>query len=341
MRQSKDPHPRSSAGRDNETVWRVTQRTEKECATVISKGLVVLDGKGCRLFLRSSEPKGTKARSIRLNENQSLLVSRDLGTQDLWEVSKDTQSYVHPTQKPVELSARAIANSSRMGDIVLDPFLGSGSTLIGAEKLKRRCYGTELDPKYIDAIVKRWQTFTNKSALLEATDQTFEEVSKGPNMRTGPPPKPTLLKILAGNPGKRPLNADEPQPERTAPLCPEWLNDSAKTFWSDIAPKLTRLGVLTEIDGEALTALCLALADLKNAQEQIKKVGYIVKTPSGYAQPNPFVGISNLALKQIRSLLQEFGMTPSARSRVLMQAGFKEDENDRGKRDLKARLFQK
>lgn len=75
----------------------------------------------------------------------------------LWQVKRDpTASYVHPTQKPVALAHRAIKNSSKRGDIVLDVFLGSGTTLIAAEGLERACYGIEIDPLYCDAIVRRY-----------------------------------------------------------------------------------------------------------------------------------------------------------------------------------------
>ncbi|MDD5670045.1 MAG: DNA modification methylase [Candidatus Omnitrophica bacterium] len=78
----------------------------------------------------------------------------------LWEINRDpTKEYIHPTQKPVALAARAIKNSSKRNDRVLDLFLGSGPTLIAAESLGRRCYGIELDPKYIDAIVRRYIAF--------------------------------------------------------------------------------------------------------------------------------------------------------------------------------------
>jgi len=84
---------------------------------------------------------------------------------DLWNIAKDIH-YKHPTQKPVELSFRAIKNSSKEKNIVLDLFLGSGSTLIAAEKTNRKCYGMELDPKYCDVIVERWEDFTGKKAEL-------------------------------------------------------------------------------------------------------------------------------------------------------------------------------
>lgn len=93
---------------------------------------------------------------------------------DLWEVKKDTQ-YVHPTQKPVALSVRAFGNHIRLTK-VLDLFGGSGSTLIGAEQTGREAHVMELDPKYVDVIIKRWQDFTGQQATLEATGQTFAEL---------------------------------------------------------------------------------------------------------------------------------------------------------------------
>ena len=78
--------------------------------------------------------------------------------------------------KPVELVERAIRNSSRPGDVVLDPFGGSGTTLIAAEKSGRQARLIELDPKYADVIVRRWQEFTGKQATHEASGATFAEV---------------------------------------------------------------------------------------------------------------------------------------------------------------------
>jgi len=85
---------------------------------------------------------------------------------DLWKIKKDSK-YQHPTQKPVELSSRAITNSSRPNNIILDLFGGSGSTLIACEKLNRKARIMELDPKYCDVMVKRWEQFTGKKAELE------------------------------------------------------------------------------------------------------------------------------------------------------------------------------
>ena len=85
---------------------------------------------------------------------------------NVWQIKRDpTKTYVHPTQKPVALAQRAMRNSSQRGDVVLDCFLGSGSTLLAAESLERRCFGIEIDPKYCDAIVRRYIAFVGKDKI--------------------------------------------------------------------------------------------------------------------------------------------------------------------------------
>ena len=91
----------------------------------------------------------------------------DRAQSDVWYMSRGaTAQYVHPTQKPVELIERALNNSSKTGDIIIDCFGGSGSTMIAAEKIGRHTRLMELDPKYCDVIVKRWEDFTGKKAVL-------------------------------------------------------------------------------------------------------------------------------------------------------------------------------
>jgi DNA modification methylase len=90
---------------------------------------------------------------------------------DLWEIKKDT-AYMHPTQKPVALSIRAFSNHVKLLNVV-DLFGGSGSTMIGAEQAGRNCYTMELDPRYCDVIVQRWQEFTGKKATHYATGKHF------------------------------------------------------------------------------------------------------------------------------------------------------------------------
>lgn len=85
----------------------------------------------------------------------------------VWNVSKgDPNKYVHPTQKPVELVEKALKNSSKSGDLILDFFGGSGSTMIACEENNRQCYSMELDPKFCDVIVKRWEDFTGRKAKI-------------------------------------------------------------------------------------------------------------------------------------------------------------------------------
>jgi DNA modification methylase len=98
---------------------------------------------------------------------------RDQG--DVWNIKKPARNELHPTMKPVELMERSIRNSSISGDIVLDCFGGSGSTLIAAEKSGRCCYMMELDPKYCDVIIRRWQEFTGLQAMSENGMRHFDD----------------------------------------------------------------------------------------------------------------------------------------------------------------------
>jgi len=94
---------------------------------------------------------------------------KDRTQTDLWEIPRPKVSEEHPTMKPIALCAKAIKNSSKAGDIVLDPFLGSGSTLIAAEQTNRICYGMELDPKYVDVIRKRYAQLIGRDDWETAT----------------------------------------------------------------------------------------------------------------------------------------------------------------------------
>jgi len=100
--------------------------------------------------------------------------ARDQG--DVWFVDKPRVNDLHPTMKPVELVERAIRNSSKSRDIVLDLFGGSGTTLIAAEHTGRSARLLELDPKYVDVIIERWQNFTGGVAVLDGDDRTYEDI---------------------------------------------------------------------------------------------------------------------------------------------------------------------
>ena len=102
---------------------------------------------------------------------------RDQG--DVWNIERPHKNDLHPTMKPVALVERAIRNSSRKGDLVFDPFGGSGTTLIAAEKTGRHASLIELDPKYVDVIVRRWQEFTGETAVLESSGQSFDDLNSG------------------------------------------------------------------------------------------------------------------------------------------------------------------
>jgi DNA modification methylase len=93
------------------------------------------------------------------------------GSKDIGDDKQD-----HPTQKPVELMRKLILNHTKRSAVVYDPFLGSGTTLIAVEMTGRACYGIELDPKYVDVVVQRWQDFSGGQAKLEADGRTFEQV---------------------------------------------------------------------------------------------------------------------------------------------------------------------
>jgi DNA modification methylase len=99
---------------------------------------------------------------------------RDQGT--VWNLAKPRVNELHPTQKPVELIERAIENSSEAGELVLDICAGSGSTLIACEKRKRQARLMELDPKYVDVSVERWQAFTGQVAILASDGSTLDAV---------------------------------------------------------------------------------------------------------------------------------------------------------------------
>ena len=101
--------------------------------------------------------------------------ARDQG--DVWFCNKPVKNDLHPTMKPVELMMRAIRNSSRRGDIVMDVFLGSGSSLIAAERTGRVCYGLELDAQYVDAAILRWQRHSGRQAVHAVTGRKFDDIA--------------------------------------------------------------------------------------------------------------------------------------------------------------------
>jgi len=132
----------------------------------------------------------------------------------------------------------------------------------------------------------------------------------------GPAPKPTALKELEGNPGKRALPKNEPKPELGIPDMPEWLPEDAKAEWQRVAPELVKLGLLAKIDGSSLAAYCEAFARWKQAVEIMAKEGVTFVTAGGYTAQHPAVGIANKAKADMLRFGREFGLTPSARGRM-------------------------
>lgn len=100
-----------------------------------------------------------------VSNNGAKITGKRIGS--VWNITKDNANdYVHATQKPVKLAATAIEATTKEGNVVLDVFGGSGSTLIACEQLNRKCRMMELDPKYCDVIIKRWETLTGEKAVL-------------------------------------------------------------------------------------------------------------------------------------------------------------------------------
>lgn len=133
----------------------------------------------------------------------------------------------------------------------------------------------------------------------------------------GRKPKPTLIRQLEGNPGKRALNHQEPVPPAGVPDCPEHLDDEARAEWFRTAAVLLEMGLLSRADRSALTAYCTVYSRWLHAEAQVKKFGSIVKSPDkGFPMKSPYLTIADQALESMRKLMVEFGLTPSSRSRI-------------------------
>jgi P27 family predicted phage terminase small subunit len=134
--------------------------------------------------------------------------------------------------------------------------------------------------------------------------------------RRGPAPIPTAIKKLKGNPGRRPLNEAEPQPQAGVPDCPEHLDEIARREWEQLIPILRGMKVLTTADYIALGNLCQAYSTQIKAQKQLARSGLLYKTRSGYVQQSPLLGIITAQTTIVNNLLREFGLTPSSRTRI-------------------------
>ena len=142
---------------------------------------------------------------------------------------------------------------------------------------------------------------------------------------SGPAPKPTKLKELAGNPGKRKLNKSEPKPVPGIPSCPRHLSDRAKREWHRVTRELNAVGLLTQVDRAELAIYCQAYARWIEAEEYVTEHGLTVTTPNLFVVPSPYLGIANKAMEQMHKFAQQFGMTPAARSRISLEKPAEED----------------
>ena len=140
---------------------------------------------------------------------------------------------------------------------------------------------------------------------------------------SGPPPKPTALKMIDGNPGRTPINKDEVTPEipTEVPPFPDGLCEGARPYWEELAPMLFRIRCMTEAERQGLSTLCVALFDFHDVQKMIDKFGRVVMTPSGVPKVSPYIQIRYQAMALVIRLLQEFGLTPASRSRIIMAGG--------------------
>jgi P27 family predicted phage terminase small subunit len=128
--------------------------------------------------------------------------------------------------------------------------------------------------------------------------------------------KPTVVKLLQGNPGRRPLNKQEPKPKVEIPPCPQHLSKLAKEEWRRMSVQLHAVGMLTAIDRAALAAYCQSWGRWIEAEWHLEAEGLAVTTADDNLKPSPWLSIADKAMHMMHRYLTEFGMTPGSRSRV-------------------------
>ncbi len=138
----------------------------------------------------------------------------------------------------------------------------------------------------------------------------------------GKPPTPTAIRVMEGNPSRRPLPVNEPRPKTAEPEMPGHLDREARRQWKRLVPILLSMGVMTVADGIALGNLCMAYSMLLKAYKDMQAAtkggssGLLMKTPSGYVQQSPLIGIINNQIDIVNRLSQQFGLTPASRTRL-------------------------
>ena len=147
--------------------------------------------------------------------------------------------------------------------------------------------------------------------------------------KRGPAPKPTALKLVEGNPGKRAINKQEPKPKVGVPKCPSHIPGIAKSLWKELAPLLSNMGVLTEADRRALELVCSTYAEYREADQNIRKNGLTYETTGmsgdSIIKSNPAVAMRSDAAKRYLTLIKEFGLTPSSRAGIKVETKNEED----------------
>lgn len=141
--------------RKQTTVWEFGRRTSAGASTVLGRGLVLSDGQGNQLHIQPRPPKGKKLRTEQLLDGQTIEIGTPGDTADAWYVQRDSSKYMHPTQKPVGLTSRALRNSTNPGDIMLDPFAGTGASAVACEQMHRVARVIDFKPSYIAVALDR------------------------------------------------------------------------------------------------------------------------------------------------------------------------------------------
>jgi len=169
-------------------------------------------------------------------------------------------------------------------------------------------------------------------------------------MVRGPAKKPTELKKLEGNPGKRPLPLNEPKPAAFLPACPAFIKGAGRREWNSLAPELYQLGLLTRLDRAALGAYCSSYGLWVEAEHEIARIrrayrdmlklrkknpniklpsnGMVSITSNGNSIMEPLLSVRKQALEQMKSFLVEFGMTPASRTRIVVEKYGEKDPMD-------------
>lgn len=132
----------------------------------------------------------------------------------------------------------------------------------------------------------------------------------------GPKPKATVVKLITGNPGRRPVNSQEARPEVVVPEPPSILKKDALAEWKRITPLLADVGLITKLDRAIVASYCVAWGRWVECEQKIRRQGMVVKSPSGYPIYSPYFTAANKALAQVRQLAEQIGLSASARSRI-------------------------